>query len=535
LLHSLEYKPQGQLAVKIVQIAEPSKFRTLSKGDGELYSAVQPTQGQMLSCWKRHPASTMKFADLTAKVQKIYDSTPKEWKWVSVDYSQATDTLKGWTTRAAMWGAVNLHDPTLAFYSLMPGFLVYSDAEGYANEILTQTDGQLMGHPLSFPLLCIINLSVYLEAIRRFADFGKCSRVRKERLVFEESARVLRRNVIINGDDEAFRAPESFLPFFWEVVAEAGLKKSVGKNYISSHTVSINSQWFQLKGTSQMKRIGYLNLTLVLGLSLKTGQSKASPVEIGREISSMISLCRWSKSTIPLTFKRFDDARNKGNYWFQPNWYLPVHLGGYGVDIAYAPDNWTISRAQRKIAARFVCPNSKLALFTRLKQKHSLKFASHFLGKFVIKPVTDCSDYERLQDIDDDWLARINLAYYLHDPPKNVESDDALLPYVASRFPLHSRLSPMSDRKIAEYWNVKFISSAPPVCPPLSIIRQKTHTLVRDDGVSLTLKDGLSFHQRSVLSAQLLENFQVAGAVRRYLLGQGDFPDVSGCVSNGVL
>lgn len=58
----------------------------------------------------------------------------------------------------------------------------------------------------------------------------------------------------------------------------------------------------------------------------------------------------------------------QGRQGFTPNWFLPVHLGGYGLDIKYADDSFKITTEQAKVAADFVM-NEKRRLFKRLGLK----------------------------------------------------------------------------------------------------------------------------------------------------------------------
>jgi len=46
---------------------------------------------------------------------------------------------------------------------------------------------------------------------------------------------------------------------------------------------------------------------------------------------------------------------------FKPNWFLPVHLGGYGIDPKYSRGPFEVTLAQRKVAALFM--QTDLSLF----------------------------------------------------------------------------------------------------------------------------------------------------------------------------
>jgi hypothetical protein len=323
-------RESGILDVEVQVIAEPAKFRIITKGDGYLYTALQPCQGQLIAAWKKHPASTMT-KDLDLAVQGLYDQTPNDWAFSSVDYKSATDLLKMSSTKAVLLPLTNLFDSDLAWLSLQNARVRYPDGT-----VFDQTGGQLMGHPLSFPFLCCINVACYRTAIMRWVRLDPTP----ERV---EAAKVMWRNALVNGDDMLFRAPRSFMEVFINTTKEAGLVVSIGKNYVSDHIALINSQLFQLKA-GRMVRLGYLNLKLLTGVSLKDGESSATPEQIGKDVGDMVALCPWTRGCIPLAFRRFS---SKWKGWFQPNWYLPVHLGGYGVPVRFAQDDWRVTKGQR--------------------------------------------------------------------------------------------------------------------------------------------------------------------------------------------
>jgi len=79
--------------VDVVALPEPGKFRIITKGDGYLYSYLQPLQGQMLTAWKKCHASTMSDSDLTARINTLHANVDFFPNWCSGDYEAATDLL----------------------------------------------------------------------------------------------------------------------------------------------------------------------------------------------------------------------------------------------------------------------------------------------------------------------------------------------------------------------------------------------------------------------------------------------------------
>jgi hypothetical protein len=184
-----------------------------------------------------------------------------------------------------------------------------------------------------------------------------------ERIDRHKRAKLIYKYALVNGDDILFKGPSSLIKIFKDVSSQVGFKVSQGKNYISPDTCLINSQLYIRKG-GKMTREGYLNLRLIKGNNIKArvagGEKSVTPEQIGGELSKMARLCTWSRSAIPTAFKRW--AKDWKGCYFTPNWYLPVHLGGYGLDINIAPVDWKVTRAQREIAARFVA-DPTLALY----------------------------------------------------------------------------------------------------------------------------------------------------------------------------
>jgi hypothetical protein len=273
------------LDVKILAIPEPGKFRIISKGDGFLYSALQPLQGLLLQAWKRCSASTMLEDDLSSAVQRIDEQLDLPF-WCSVDYEAATDLLKRDATLAAFEGLPS-RTPfrDLGYLSLMIGRAFYPDGT-----VKKLSEGQLMGHPLSFPLLCLINLAVYHTSITRWISQDP---VRRRTIGLS-----MLPHVLVNGDDMLFKCERSFYDVFVRTASDAGFKISQGKQYLSPDCCMINSQVF-IRRSLRMVRVGYLNLKLVYGESLKTGSSAATPVQVGKDLSKMVRLCPWTNCAVP--------------------------------------------------------------------------------------------------------------------------------------------------------------------------------------------------------------------------------------------
>jgi len=101
------------------------------------------------------------------------------------------------------------------------------------NRFLPQMTGQLMGSVVSFPVLCIAN-----AAACRFAFEQTVSK--------KTSLRDL--PALFNGDDVVMKIPRTGYEIWRKVTGFFGLSESVGKTYVSSTFLNVNSTTFNYVG-----------------------------------------------------------------------------------------------------------------------------------------------------------------------------------------------------------------------------------------------------------------------------------------------
>jgi hypothetical protein len=272
---------------------------------------------------------------------------------------------------------------------------------------------------------------------------------------------MMRKSVIVNGDDMLFKCTRNFYNIFLEVSKEVGFKISQGKNYLSPDCCMINSQVFK-RTFGTMKRFGYLNLKIVKGSSLKGGESNAVPTQLGPDLSRMVERCPWTHCSIPAALNRWKKD------WFgpiyRPNWYMPVHLGGFGIPKRFAPPSWKVTRSQRLMAARFV-NNPSMALYRRKGMDIPTTKLAGALVNWKMFPHTYVPNKHEIV-ASDDWLARLAYAARAHSGSKEV-SDNIFI----SRFKPEYRLKPMSYDMLEKYWDAQVYAVQPPTCPPIGYIR----------------------------------------------------------------
>jgi len=460
---------------RFVHIFEPGKIRNISVSDGYVATALQPLQGFMLDSWKKTRWSTMLHDDLLARVSEM-DKLVDEPYWCSGDYEAATDLLFRDATVNCLQ-SLNWHPLyPLAWTSITTGRMVYpdekslkffDDKKNFIGEKLPMYEGQLMGHTLSFPMLCVINLSVLKRAIRVWIDSApsfdeKMSRSRRGRFIFD--------NALVNGDDILFKGDMELIETFKRVSRSVGFVTSQGKNYISPDCCLINSQVY-LRRNGKMVRQGYLNLRLVKGNNVKArhagGDSPVTPEMIGKDLSKMARICPWTACALPAAFDRW--SKDWEESWFKPNWYLPVNLGGYGVDLRFAPSDLKVTRAQRAIAARFVA-DPRLVLYRKTGSIQIAKVVAALVKCVVVSGVYVPQEHEVL----DEWTGR--LAYYSRakDGVHHQSDTDVV---TSKMFRIHDRLKPMSVSGMVSNWYTQVFSTGAPTCPPLRDVRMNVPDL----------------------------------------------------------
>jgi hypothetical protein len=240
-----------------------------------------------------------------------------------------------------------------------------------------------------------------------------------------------------------------------------------------------------MRGTGGMVREGFINLSLLTGDSIKAGHSNATPVNIGKNLSEMMDLCPVSRGLLPFGFSRWASkpmpqpkflkeigyiplgcspvSKNFDHVW-TPNWFIPCHLGGYGVDIAHAPTNLKITRKQRLLAALFV-NDPKLSLYmTKGFSIQRSAVAIKNLGlRLRIEPNHERTEEEEKQV--NEWLSRaayITRASMMRTTPV----PDKIIKRQIRRIRDY-RIKPMSIETMKSYWHSKVVLGASPSCPPL--------------------------------------------------------------------
>ena len=101
---------------------------------------------------------------------------------------------------------------------------------------IPQTNGQLMGNILSFPILCVANYAAFHLSVEKYMGLNLPVDFVMKKFPSQ-----------INGDDILFRSNERHYPIWKKQVADFGFKLSLGKNFCHPSMFQINSQLFRLR------------------------------------------------------------------------------------------------------------------------------------------------------------------------------------------------------------------------------------------------------------------------------------------------
>jgi hypothetical protein len=290
--------------VAVSAVCEPLKVRLITKGNEFSYYASRFYQKALWKYLQKYPQfvatgrpiQTSDFYALLEREKNLFEKTPttkvedvpqsllpvKPFDlWVSGDYSAATDSLKIIHTKEAFEASLGKSDLDDDVQDLLRSVL-YEQEISYPKKFsgkgdldpIMQTNGQLMGSTLSFPILCTVNLVAYWAAMEEY--FGR--QIALHNLP-----------VLINGDDILFRANDDFYRIWLSKITQVGFELSLGKNYVHKTFFTINSMGFLFnRGTESFSEIGYLNVGLLTGQT-KLGKRKKELLPVNSTYNEVIS------------------------------------------------------------------------------------------------------------------------------------------------------------------------------------------------------------------------------------------------------
>jgi len=237
----------GLLPAKIVTLAEPLKIRSITCGPSADYWWALYIQTWLHSIMRKTKTFTLiggteegsPISRQTVEA-RFFRALTEDRFYVSGDYQAATNLISGRLSEVAAEEICKVCDfpPHLAalFSRALTGHLISDGAE----EEAPQANGQLMGSPVSFPILCLINAALTRESQELSGDIPRPTTLDDM-------------EILINGDDVAFPTTSDGYSMWKLVTACGGLNPSIGKNYTSPHFLVMNSTLFEL-GLKELPR-----------------------------------------------------------------------------------------------------------------------------------------------------------------------------------------------------------------------------------------------------------------------------------------
>nr|WKV33524.1 MAG: RNA-dependent RNA polymerase [Riboviria sp.] len=364
---ALLYDRSKPLCCTIQAVLEPNKVRVISKGNALPYYSCRPLQNAMHSTLRvMAPFRLLDRPFCPTDMIGLAEKAKKTDKWFSVDYSAATDGLSYKYSGRIFEEVIRYLPETqkeMARLVLGPHALHYPiGGKGGCREFRgLQRNGQLMGSILSFPILCLANIGLYLLNTRD-SHFGWS---------YEERMN----HVLVNGDDMIYAADSSLWMKHAELGKKVGLEMSVGKAYIHREYANVNSTsvHFPLQREGALRcpyQINYLNTGLFFGQHKVQNKTEVATAHMSDRtsdglVTNLNCLLQGAKpgkqSDILRMFLEVHKDRinaecsiktSRGER-FHRNLFIPLQLGGMGVK---APDDWkfSITKLELHVAHGFI-------------------------------------------------------------------------------------------------------------------------------------------------------------------------------------
>jgi hypothetical protein len=351
LQECVRYVGGATMKCTIQAVLEPLKVRVISKGEAFPYYVSKRLQESIhtvmreMPCFRLigRPLCPTDLFDL-AENRTILGSG--RYEWFSIDYSAATDKLSARLSAAILSRITEGQDDALRsiwLSVLAPHMCQYPFPFSKQVRPVQQKNGQLMGSILSFPILCLANLGLYL------ANIEKDSRPLGDKL----------RGVLVNGDDMLYVGKHSMWEPHVELGKKVGLTMSPGKAYYHSTYANANSACFHYdlyNKRSTPWAIPFLNSGLYFGQNKVMGtqgdgEDDSKPQNLTSTINRLLDGTLPGKQCDVLKMYLGRHSREINKECQGRNLFVSPSLGGMGVE---PPLGWKydITLAQRVEACR---------------------------------------------------------------------------------------------------------------------------------------------------------------------------------------
>jgi len=324
-------------------LAEALKVRVISKGPAVRYAYLRPLQKFLWRVVKRCNVFCIDRVLTPGDVERCVGLPLPGEVWLSGDYKSATNELHPRLSAVCVdeiAKCVGMDDETrLLFEEAMTDHVIGSD-EG--RDLREQRWGQLMGSPVSFPVLCIVN-----AALTRYACFP--------------DRRLAVCPMMINGDDILTRTDHEGVTRWRLATAAGGLAESVGKTYFSNKFCNMNSRCYvrvphalitSIDDRDHLMEVATLNLGVLYGLKRSGGKVEAGDAfgerdgSLGSRAAELVAPWEANEERCEWLIGRFV-AENRSRLPEGLPWFIPECCGGVGIP---AKGRYTPSRRDCEIA-----------------------------------------------------------------------------------------------------------------------------------------------------------------------------------------
>lgn len=345
----------------IHEVLEPFKLRVITTGPSVDYYLAKYVNRIVHRQLMRHP--TFCFTARPVNLEDLEDLYLwEDEKLASADFKSATNELlremSEWTNlciSARLGWSLDYHEWSTRLLTRVELICELHNGEVLRGQ---QENGQLMGCPLSFPVLCLINAAVGRVAsfvndkghipLRKSiltADLTPAGEIRVRRdpqgpFVIRKTLRQCR--LKINGDDNVLAIRPAMYDIFVALCKRAGFQLSIGKSYTSREFGMINSKLFLYGFDGAVWRpteiVPYMNVGLIKGTGRVLSDSRKDGLDavdffsncgtkahklidgfIPAEQESLMSIfINWNKSVLTTTSR---------------DWYLSRCLGGLDLPL----------------------------------------------------------------------------------------------------------------------------------------------------------------------------------------------------------
>lgn len=252
--------PEYLSSVSTYAIPEPLKVRMITRPEKDAF-VLKPLQKAMFNSLKMYSC----FQPCWDSNYNLNSLLQPGKKLLSGDYTAATDELNFNISQAVI---SEIRDA----FSDLPLLQQWISYEGGSHLVhypeytglcpVIQSNGQLMGSLLSFPILCLVNAFTMCKAQNKSLETVQA---------------------LFHGDDIAAAVTDEEFLLWKENAANCGLSLSIGKNYLSEDFVSIDSKLFINNGVELVQqKVGKYKLLIrdESGLTCKSALENNFPIKM---------------------------------------------------------------------------------------------------------------------------------------------------------------------------------------------------------------------------------------------------------------